>query len=191
MWSQAVEQLLQNGDALLPGGSGVDGAGDVQGALVKGADQYVRQGLDRLRGDRAGIHRRLEPMLEQAETVAVGKVTPSLPAEYSRAIQQQDPFDRWVRAGLQEAPHAGVQRRHCVDCAVGLRTAGDAVRDFGLDGLGNGGEQVGLVTELVVKRTTGHPSRLDDLLSSYAGVTTLGEHRAGDSDQCLAGCLGT
>ena len=42
--SEAVEQLLEDSRALLAGGGGVGGAGDIQRALVKGANQYVGQG---------------------------------------------------------------------------------------------------------------------------------------------------
>jgi hypothetical protein len=75
---------------------------DIQSALIKGADQYVGQGHDRLRSDGARIHRCLEPVVKQAEAVAIGKVASGLPAEHNRAIQQQDPFDRWVGARLRK-----------------------------------------------------------------------------------------
>ena len=45
---EAVEQLLEDGGALLAGGLWVLGAGDVQGALVEGADEHMGQGDDRL-----------------------------------------------------------------------------------------------------------------------------------------------
>jgi hypothetical protein len=87
MGCEAIEQLFKDGGALLAGGGRVGGTGDVQGALVKSADQYVGQGLDRLGRDGAGVYRRLERVLQQAEAVAVGKVPPGLPAKHSRAVQ--------------------------------------------------------------------------------------------------------
>ena len=128
-------------------------------------------------------------MLEQAQAVAVGQVPPGPPAEHRRAVQQQDPLDGWVGAGLQEPPHSGVQRGHRVDGAVGLGAGGDLVGDVGLDGLGHGGEQGGLVAELMVQRAAGHPGRLDDLLGADTGVAALREQDSGGGDQPPAGRL--
>jgi len=87
MRCETVEQLLKDSRALLASGGRIGGARDVQGALVKGADQYVGQWGNRLRSDSAGIHCRLEPVLKQAEAIAVGKIPPGLPAEHSRPIE--------------------------------------------------------------------------------------------------------
>src|SRR5439155_20775269 len=60
---------------------------------------------------------------------------------------------------------------------------------LGLDLLGDGGEQVGLVTELVVERAAGHPGGLHDLLGAHPRVPARTEQAARGGEQHLAGLL--
>jgi hypothetical protein len=97
------------------------------------------------------------PMLEQAQAVAVGQVPPGLPAQHGRGVQQDDPFDRWVGAHLQEASDPA--------CSAAIGSVAPSVcapvvmrGALGPDGFSHGGEQGGLVAVLVVERAAGHPA---------------------------------
>src|SRR6516225_7595480 len=140
----AVQDPVKDRGALLAGRRGILGARDVERAFVEGADEDVGEGDDGLRNDRAGVHRRLQRELDQAETVAAGQIPPRLPAQDGGGVEQDDPLDVWLRAGVQEQPRADPERSRRVGRGCGCICC-DPPGDLRLDLLGYGGEQVGLV----------------------------------------------
>src|SRR5262249_57035838 len=92
-----------------PGRRGwVLGSCDVERALVEGADEDVGEGGDGLGSDGAGVHRRLQRELDEAETVAARQVPPRLPAEDGGGVEQDDPLDLGLGASVEEQPRAGL-----------------------------------------------------------------------------------
>src|SRR6516162_3959293 len=144
----AVQDPVKDRGALLAGLRGILGARDVERAFVEGADEDVGEGDDGLGNDRAGVHRRLQRELDQAEAVAAGQVPPRLPAEHRGGVEQGDPLDLGLGAGVEEQARADPQARQRVRRGFG-RTGRDPFCDLGLDLFGYGGEKVGLVAELV------------------------------------------
>src|SRR6185437_1687048 len=136
-----------------------------------------------------GLDRRLEPELDQAETVSSGQVPPRLPAEHGRRVEQDDPLDLGLRAGVEEQPGTGSQRTHRIGLRPGPGRARDPLRDLGLDLLRHGGEQVRLVAELVVQGAPGHPGGPDDLLRAHLRVSARTEQRAPGAHQAPPGGL--
>ena len=62
------------------------------------------EGGDGLRDDGPGLDRRLQPELQEAETITAGQVPPRLPAEHGGRVEQDDALDLWLRAGVEEQP---------------------------------------------------------------------------------------
>ena len=87
--------------------AGSPGSRSAQRALAECADQDVGERDDRLRNDHAGVHRRWQGELDQAQTLAAGQVPPRLPAENGRGAGQDDPLDLGLRAGIEEELRAG------------------------------------------------------------------------------------
>src|SRR5215469_7601082 len=184
----AVQDPVKDRGALLPGLRRVLGSRDVERALVEGADEDVGEGDDGLGNDRAGIHRRLQRELDEAEAVAAGHVPPCLPAEHRRGVKQGDPLDLRLGAGVEEQTRADPQARQRVRRGFG-RTGRDPFCDLGLDLFGYGGEKVGLVAELVVQGAACYPGRPHDLLGAHAGVAARAEQGARRSHQLPPGRL--
>src|SRR5262249_44552906 len=89
----AAQDAVEDGGALLARRRWVLGSRDVERAFVGGADQEGGEGGAGLRDDRAGVHRRLQRELDQAQTVTAGQVPPRLPAEHGGGVEQDDPLD--------------------------------------------------------------------------------------------------
>jgi len=141
---------------------------------------------DGLLGDRAGLDRRLQGRLDQAEAVLGGDLPPAVPAEHRGPVEQDDPLRLRLRGRLQEHLRTGPHRIERRGGPRVERAGGDPLRELDLDPLVDGLEKVALAAEMVVERAAGDAGRADDLLGADGGVAALGEERSRRFDQRIA-----
>ena len=185
-----MQDPVDDRDALFPRRGRVLGSRHVERALVERADENVGERGNGLRHDGSGLDRRLQPELHQAETVLVGQVPPRLPAEHGRGVEEDDPLDLGRCADVEEQPGTRAQRSHRVGRRLGSGRARDPLCDLRLDLFRHGGEQVGLVAELVVQGAASHPGSPDDLLRAHLRKTARAEQRTRCGHQPPPGRLG-
>src|SRR5262249_36230196 len=111
-----------------------------------------------------------------------------LPAKHGGRVEQDDPLDLGLRAGVKEQPGTGAQRTHRVGLPPGR--ARDPLRDLRLDLFRDGGEQVGLVAELVIEGTAGPPGRPAAPLGPHVRNPARAEQRPGRGHQPSPGRRG-
>ncbi len=113
--------------------------------------------------------------------MAHADLPPALPAEHGRAVEEHDAADLGLDAGVEPGIGAGDEQGERI-VSRGRGTASTAGGQVELDRLQHGGEQVGLVGELVVQGAAGDAGGLGDALGADVGVAVLGEQPAGGRD---------
>ena len=156
-------QAAQDGAGLAPRHLRIGRQGDVQRGLVERADQHVGERIDRLVGDRAGVDQlgRAAPVTRPSPwrmPTSRHRSQPSTAGPSSRAMRR-------TSGSTLASSHASAPATSKVS---GSSVAGvvDGVDQPGgeidLDRLEHGGEQLGLVGELVVERAAGDAGGLGD-----------------------------
>src|ERR1700691_4799482 len=97
---EAVEDLEHVGAGL----GGVDRFGDVEGGLVAGAPEDVRERPDRLRTDAPGLDALLEHGLRQPEDVPLAHFAPVRPADDRRPVDEGDAVNLGLNADVEPGP---------------------------------------------------------------------------------------
>ena len=83
---------------------------DVQGGLVTGTHEYVRERPGRLRADAPHVDPALHDCLHQAEDVPLAHLPPVRPAQNRRPVDKGDAVNLRLDADVQPAPHGLPQR---------------------------------------------------------------------------------
>ena len=126
-------------------------------------------GRDRLGREAAGLHGRLQLVLDQAEPVAHADLAPAPPAEHRGAVEQHDALDLGLGARLEPAERRPTRSTASGSVAPEATAArGGALGHLGLDLLEDRGEELPLVGELVVERAARDAGRAHDLLGAHA-----------------------
>ena len=115
--------------------------------------------------------------------MAHADLAPALPAQHRGCVQQHDPLHLGLGAGVQPGARAGAQPLDRVGRAGRRHHFADAHADVLLDRLEHGGEQLGLVGELVVQGAARHARRAHDRLGAHAAEPVLGEQGPRGVDQ--------
>jgi hypothetical protein len=123
--------------------------------------------------------------LDEAQAVLEAHVAPAFPAQDAGGVDEQDALDVGPGAGVEPGVDAPLEQQVGVGQQLGV---GADPLDHQLDGLGldlvdHGGEQLGLVGELVVERAPGHAGRLDDGLGAHRREAVDGEQLPGRADE--------
>ncbi len=133
-----------------------------------------------------GLHAVLEDFGHEAEPVGGVDLTPFLPSENRRRVEQHDAPHRRVQGGVEEGQTPETKVRHGIVSAHG--GGGDVLGQLGLDRFDHGTEQSLLGSEMVSERAACHPGSLDDVLLPGAGEAALGEQVATRVEQSPTRC---
>ncbi len=178
---------MENGGDVGSGPDRVGREGDEQDGFVQCSYQHMCESLNWLLGYGFGLHQLGEKAGDEAQPVALAYRAPTLPAEYSRTIQEHDLANLGPGAGVEPGVDTGDQSGQ----RIVTGDAGDDVDQVGgevdLDRLQHGSEQLGLVAELVVQRSPGHTGCLRDTFGADLCVAMFGEQLARCGDEGLSG----
>ena len=181
--AQARQHPAQHRGHLGARGGLVGGAGDVEHGLVDRAEQHVGERPHRLLGDLSGLDRGRQHALRQPHPVAPADLTPALPAEHRRRVDEHDLGDLRIDRRVEHHLEPDLQRRQRGRHPAAGDLTGDHVQKILLDGLEDRREEALLAIEVVVQRAARDARGADDLLGADRGVAALREQRARGADE--------